>query len=428
MGLIFNQMALSIYGMTQRFILTILLFCATSTSIVEGALLGKRKKENLDIIQQDELALQLLKTAEKDETAGRKKSAAKKYMEVFKRYSNSFYSPEALYRSAKIRSGQHKWKKAYETFNTVVVFYPHYEKFNAILQEQFDIANTMATKKTSRFFGVIPFYNYDSSVKYFEILIANAPYSDFAPLSLFQVALIHKKRGHEIRAIDAFDRLVNNYPKSMLTPDAYRELANTFSSLVEGPKYDQGATREAIANYKDYLILFPDDNLVEAGEKGLQEMEDTFAKSKLEMGEFYYKKRKNIEAARVFFNEAITVAPNSNSAQNARDYLAVMPEPPVAGEGVAVAAAANQDDSSKRGLIRRMQFWRRSQDGETQTPLEEGSTIEVASVEPPQTGEPAENSAESETDPVEEETGRGVLNRMVFWRKDRKKESPVSEE
>ncbi len=410
---------------------------------VEGALLGKKKKEILDIIQQDELALKLLNKAEEAEEAGRRKSAIKQYKLIFKKYANSYYSPEALYRGAKLRAQQGKWKKAYESFNTVVVYYPHYEKFNAILQEQFDIANTIATTKTSRFFGVIPFYNYDASIKYFEVLIANAPYSDFAPLSLFQVALIHKKRGREIRAIDAFDRLVNNYPKSMLAPDAYRELADTFASLVAGPKYDQGATREAIANYKDYLILFPDDNLVEAGEKGLQEMEDTFAKSKLEMGEFYYKKRKNYEAARIFFNEAITVAPNSNSAQHARDYLAVMPEPatPVEGtevivaaaqpatpvEGTEVIVAAAQDDSSKRGLIRRMQFWRNSQSGEIQTNLEEGSVIEVASVES-QSSESTENTVDSETAPADEDPSRGVFNRMVFWRKDQKRESPVSDE
>lgn len=413
----------------KRFFITLLFISFLSSSFVEGALLRK-KKEALDIIQQDELALKMLEKAGKAEEAGRKKSAAKQYKDIFKKYSNSYYSPEALYRAANIRADQKKWKKAYETFNTIIVFYPNYGKFNDILQEQFDIANTLATKKTSRFFGVIPFYNYDSAVKYFEVLVANAPYSDFAPLSLFQVGLIHKKRGYEGRAIDAFDRLVNNYPRSMLAPDAYRELANTFSSLVDGPKYDQGATREAIANYKDYLILFPDDILVETGEKGLQEMEDIYARSKLEMGEFYYKKRKNLLAARVFFNEAITVAPNSKSAFKARDYLAVMPEPaPALQDGQQPVVASTQEDSSGRGLVRRMQFWRRSQSDAPLPDLEQSQPIEVAAVEPA-----ADNLAETagggDSDPAASEKGSkgGIVNKVIFWRKDRKKESPVSKE
>ena len=241
-------MELRIRELMHRTFLGLLLICIASASVSEAAFFGKKKKEHLDIIEQDELAREILEKGQEAEEAGRKKAALKKYKEVFKKYSNSYFTPEALYRSAKIRSTQKKWKKAYETFNTIVVFYPNYEKFNSILQEQFDIATTLATKKTTRFLGIIPSYNYDSAIKYFEVLVANAPYSDYAPLSLFQVGLIHKKRGHEAEAINAFDRLVNNYPASMLAADAYRELAETFSGLVDGPKYDQGATREAIRN------------------------------------------------------------------------------------------------------------------------------------------------------------------------------------
>jgi hypothetical protein len=39
------------------------------------------------------------------------------------------------------------------------------------------------------------------------------------------------------------------------------------------------------------------------------------------MAEFYYKKRKNYPAARVFYNEAITVAPNSDTASTAGERL-----------------------------------------------------------------------------------------------------------
>ncbi len=417
------------HGLIHRTTLGLILILFASASISEGAFLRKKKKEHLDIIQQDALALEFLEKGKAAEEAGKYKLALKTYQTLFKKYANSYFSPEALYRTAKIRTEQKKWKKAYETFNTIVVYYPKYEKFNDILQEQFDIATTLATKKTTRFLGIIPFYNYDSAIKYFEVLVANAPYSDYAPLSLFQVGLIHKKRGFEIQAIDAFDRLVNNYPTSMLAPDAYRELAETFTGLVDGPKYDQGATRLAISNYEDVLVLFPDDIQVEKAEAGLQEMEDIYARSKLEMGEFYYKKRKNYLAARVFFNESITVAPNSVSAGKARDYLAAMPEPeplPEDGQKTVVAQAGN-NETEKIGLIRRMQFWRKNQssaDPASEEPEETSETIEVAAVDPAPEGDPDDIDAEEE----EESGGRGIVNRITFWKKDRKKESPVSKE
>ena len=47
-------------------------------------------------------------------------------------------------------------------------------------------------------------------------------------------------------------------------------------------------------------------------------MENLLAKSRLDLGDFFYYYRSNNTAALVFYNEAITLAPNSDSAQEAR--------------------------------------------------------------------------------------------------------------
>lgn len=120
--------------------------------------------------------------------------------------------------------------------------------------------------------------------------------------------------------------MINNYPTSTLTDTAYLELAQTFASLVTGPEYDQGATREAISYFQDFLILFPDNERVEEGERGLQEKLDVLSRSKLLIGEFYFRHRSAFRAAEVFFNEAITVSPTSPSADRARAYLARIEE------------------------------------------------------------------------------------------------------
>jgi hypothetical protein len=46
------------------------------------------------------------------------------------------------------------------------------------------------------------------------------------------------------------------------------------------------------------------------------------ARSRLKIADFYYLKRSRYQAARVFYNEAITIAPNSESAQQARERIA----------------------------------------------------------------------------------------------------------
>lgn len=172
-----------------------------------------------------------------------------------------------------------------------------------------------------RLMGIFPYRAYNRSVAHFENIVLNAPFSDLAPFALLNVARIHQHRGNVEDAIDSLDRLINNYPNSILVEQAYLELARTFANLVTGPRYDQGSTREAISYFQDFLILFPDHEQVALAEQGLQVNQDVLAQSRLLIGEFFFRHRSNFRAAEVFFNEAITISPNSPAANRARAYL-----------------------------------------------------------------------------------------------------------
>ena len=91
---------------------------------------------------------------------------------------------------------------------------------------------------------------------------------------------------------------------------------------MDGPEYDQGATREAISHFEDFLILYPDHPRIKEGEDGLAAMKSMQAQSHMVKGDFYFYKWKDYRAARVFYNEAITVAPESPEAAKAEEMLA----------------------------------------------------------------------------------------------------------
>jgi len=215
-----------------------------------------------------------------------------------------------------------RYDRAFEEFNIILVGYPTYGNFNILLGQQYEIASAYVNGYRRKIFGIIPGWtNRDKGAEYFERLVYNAPYSDYAPLSLMNVAVGQLRERNYPYAIDALDRLINAYPNSVVTSDAYLKLAETHAELVEGPLYDQGATREAISYFEDYLILFPTSSGLAEAEDGLANMNEVLAQSKFKMADFYYKKRRNYTAAKVFFNEAITVAPNSQTAATARTRL-----------------------------------------------------------------------------------------------------------
>lgn len=269
-------------------------------------------------------ALDVMNEARANEEAGRTRSAIKAYLNIGKRYPNSIYAPEAFYRAARLYLKRHDYNKAFENFQEVLSRYPNTRRFNEIVGEQYRIAAALLDGAHGRmFWGLLPgFTQREKAIEYFETILANAPYSEYAPLALMNIARGHNYLKQTEEAIDALDRMVNNYPNSILTPDAYLQLAQTHAKLVDGPYYDQASTKESITYYTDFMLLYPGDTNIGIAEKGLDQMKTMLAQSKIKIGDFYFYKRDNYKAARVFYNEAITAYPESAVANQAKARLA----------------------------------------------------------------------------------------------------------
>ncbi len=267
-------------------------------------------------------ALALMNKARAAEDKHHYWSALGTYKKVTKRYPNSAYSPEALYRTGYIRLARRQYTKAFQAFQAIVIRYPNTSKFNQVIGEQYRIASAVLDGARGRgFLGLPGFKHRESSIMLFEQLLVSAPYSEYAPLALMSIAKAHQMFGNAEDAIDALDRMINTYPKSLLTPDAYLRLAQAHASLVEGSGYDQTSTKESITYFEDFVILYPGDPNIATAEKGLADMKQVLAESKIRIADFYFKHRKNYKAARVFYNEAITDYPDSTVATRARTQL-----------------------------------------------------------------------------------------------------------
>lgn len=267
-------------------------------------------------------ATDLMNKARAAEERGSKGSALKSYNRVAKRFPNSVFAPEALYRRGQIFLSRRQYYKAFESFQSVMSLYPNNERFSEVLATQFRLAEDLMNGARNYHWGWLPsFRSRERAITYFEWVVANAPFSDYAPLALMNIARTHQRLNNTPYAIDALDRLINNYSQSLLAPDAYLALAQTHASLVDGPAYDQESTREAITYFEDFMILFPDDPGLSEAQHGLDQMRTVFAESKMILGDYQLKYNKNYQGARVFYNEAITSFPDSEVADRARGQL-----------------------------------------------------------------------------------------------------------
>ncbi len=288
-------------------------------------------------------ALDAMNRARSAEEKGDRGTALSLYLGVVKKYPRSDYAPEACFRAAKLYQSRQQYFAAFDTYQQVITLYPNSAHFNEIIGEQYTIANQLVDGARNHYWGLIPgFTNRSKGLEYFETLITEAPQSDYAPLALMNIVRGQQKYGTSDSAIDALDRLIDSYPQSMLAPDAYLGRAQALAGLVEGPYYDQASTLKAITDFEDFSILFPQNPAQADAEKGLASMKEVLAESKMLIADFYFYKRDNFKAARVFYNEAITVYPDSKVAAKARQQLAAVD----AAEAKATAKATGRNSAS----------------------------------------------------------------------------------
>jgi outer membrane protein assembly factor BamD len=274
---------------------------------------------------QGRTALELMNKARRYEEEGSFHAAISAYQKVGAKYQGSVYAPEALFRAGKLLERRHELYNAFQVYQVMLRRYPNTKRFNDIIGELYRISSDLLNGKRNWFWGWFPGpTNRLRGIEYFQIIVLDAPYSDYAPLALMDSARGLQNEKDTENAIDALDRLVNTYPQSVLAPVAYLKLGDLYASLTQGPQYDQASTKQAMTYYEDYMILYPGDSSIRQAANGVDRMKTILANSKIYIGDFYFYKRLNFTAAKIFYNEAITSYPDSGPANVAKRRLSAL--------------------------------------------------------------------------------------------------------
>ena len=267
-------------------------------------------------------AIEAMNSARQAQEDGSRWRALSYYKTVVADYPESIFAPEALFQIGKIYLERGQFPSANECVEEIVKPYHDYRHFRRVIGLEYKIASDMQAGKTYFVGGWFPWFtSYRNIIKYYESVVSNAPFGDYAPIALMNIALLAEDEKEYDMAFDALERLINTYPDSLFTSDAYLQMAKVYRKLVSGPAYDQEPTKNAISFFQDYTILFPKESSVALAEEGLEQMQDTYARSRLIIGNFFYFYRNNGAAASIFYNETITIAPKSAAADEAREQL-----------------------------------------------------------------------------------------------------------
>ncbi len=273
----------------------------------EGSWVRTRAKDQLDVAQQ----------AFDAKKFGVALKAARRTVNV---WPFSDYAPQAQYLIGRCHEAREQDEAAFKAYQKLIERYPKITQYDEVILRQMAIANRYLAGQWFKAFNTIPFFpSMDKTIKLYEQVINNGPYSEVAPLAQMNIGRAHEKKfvADYPEAARAYEKAADKYADRKEGVDALFEVGESYYKQASKAEYDQSVAAQSIATFTDFVTLHPTDKRVPNAQKRIDTLKTEQARGSFEIARFYEKRRK-WDGALVYYNEVLLKDPNSSYAAEAR--------------------------------------------------------------------------------------------------------------
>jgi outer membrane protein assembly factor BamD (BamD/ComL family) len=238
----------------------------------------------------------------------------------------SDYAPEAQHLLGRAYEEQGREERAFKEYQFLLERYPKVENHQEVVKRQFEIANQYLDGKWFRLWGTLPlFRSMERTVRMYETVIKNGPYSDVAPQAQLNIGTAREKQISFFNKIDPFREALDAYLTAAdryfdnreIASEALFRAANAYFQQARKADYDQTMAAQAIATFGDFITLYPTDPRVPEARTLISQLRTEQARGSYSTAR-YYEKRKRWSGALIYYNEVLLNDPNSPYAEPAR--------------------------------------------------------------------------------------------------------------
>jgi outer membrane protein assembly factor BamD len=304
-------------------------------------------------------------------------SAISAYKRFLKMYPASKQASKAQLQLADLLLLQGRWKASFDAYQTLITRYPDTPEFEGAVARQVLIANSFLDMRRVMILGypvpVPSITGLEQAAKMYEMILKNAPYSIYAPITQFNLGLAFQRARKIKEARDSFQRVLDKYPNSDVCDDALYQIAYIYMQLgLTSSSQDLSALVFARETFEDFLLQYPNSEKAPQARDNLVTIGRSEADNLLEIAK-YYDWSKNYKAAIIYYNDVVRKQPKTADAAFAKtrieelrgqfgdDVLRVGSERAESGEKLALrrrlqaqvetSALSNYDGPSKRDIV-----------------------------------------------------------------------------
>jgi len=235
----------------------------------------------------------------------------------------SDYAPQAQYLLGRCHEARTQDEAAFKDYQKLIDRYPKISNYDEIILRQMAIANRYLAGQWYRAFGYVPLFpSMDKTIKLYEQIIKNGPYSEVAPQAQINIGLAHENKfvADYAEAARSYERAADRYADRKQGTDALYLAGETYFKQAKKAEYDQSVAAQSIATFTDFNTLHPEEKRVPEAQKKIDSLKTEQARGSFEIAK-YYERRRKWEGARIYYNDVVDKDPNSAFATEARQHI-----------------------------------------------------------------------------------------------------------
>lgn len=241
------------------------------------------------------------------------------YRSALKKYPLAPEAANAQYRLAELLEARGDLSRAFNAYQALLTRYPDTPNFERAVAAQVSIANQyLEGKRQQKFFGIPVGGSAKRAQEMYAEILANAPFSKYAPVAQFNLGLAYEKQSQPFEAIKAYQKVLDTYPRSDVCDDALYQIGYVYLRIgFAQQSQDLSALVTARNTFEDFLIEYPNSEKAPQARENLARLGGAEAEDVMRIARFY-DFHKDLKAAVTYYNDVIRRQPQSKEAEIAR--------------------------------------------------------------------------------------------------------------
>lgn len=279
------------------------------------------------------------------------------YKRFLRTYPASKLASKAQLQLADLQLIQGRWNPAFDAYQTLITRYPDTPEFEGAVARQVLIANSFLDLRRVMVLGypvpVPGITGLERAAKMYEMILKNAPYSIYAPITQFNLGLAFQRARKIKEARDSYQKVLDKYPNSDVCDDALYQIGYIYMQLgLTSSSQDLSALVLARETFEDFLLQYPKSEKAPQARDNLATIGRAEADNLIGIAK-YYDWSKNYKAAIIYYNDVVRKQPKTPDAELAKTRIEELRSQ--FGDDVLRVGSERAESGEKLALRRRLQ-------------------------------------------------------------------------